>query len=291
MSDVQSMRPVRKFHLARVGIKGVKKLLYIKRGGRTVPLTAEISACVDLPPELKGIHMSRNVEVINEVVEESTKGRKEFESLEEVMMTICEGLLRRHEYAERAYARAKAYYFLDRKTPLGRLSNEYYKILAGAKAIRGKGIRRKIGVEVIGASACPCAMDTVKEKINCDKDVGITHNQRCILKISVITPQDYEVEADELIEIAEASFSSPTYEYLKRDDEAELVIRMHSRPKFVEDIVRDVIAEFLRRFPDIPGGSKLSVRCESLETIHKHNAYAERSDRIEALRREFSSEN
>ncbi len=287
MSDVQSMRPNRKFHLTRVGIKGVRKLLYIKRDDRIVPLTARISACVDLPAELKGIHMSRNVEVINEVVEESTKGKKEFESLEEVMMVICQGLLKRHEYAERAYAKATAYYFLDRKTPLGRSSNEYYKIFAGAKAVRGKRMERRIGVEVIGASACPCAMDTVREKIRCEQELGITHNQRCLLRISVITPEDYEVEADELIEIAELSFSSPTFEYLKRDDEAELVIRMHSKPKFVEDIVRDVIAEFLRRFPDIPGGSRLSVRCESLETIHKHNAYAERSDRIEILRREF----
>ena len=64
MMDVQSLPPLRKFKLTRVGVKNMRKLIYIHRKGKVIPLTTTISAYVDLPSFQKGAHMSRNVEVL-----------------------------------------------------------------------------------------------------------------------------------------------------------------------------------------------------------------------------------
>jgi GTP cyclohydrolase-4 len=97
--------------------------------------------------------------------------------------------------------------------------------------------------------------------------------------------ENVNVEANDLIDIAEASFSSPTYEILKRDDEAAVVINAHNNPKFVEDVVRDVLKRIVDGYPGLHDDVHLTVRSESEESIHKHNAFAERSTTLGDLRR------
>ena len=58
-------------------------------------------------------------------------------------------------------------------------------------------------------------------------------------------PKDYDIEADDLIEIVEDSLSSPTYEILKRDDEALITLQAHENPKFVEDVVTVSLKELM----------------------------------------------
>ena len=79
------------------------------------------------------------------------------------------------------------------------------------------------------------------------------------------------VDADDLISIVEKSFSSPTYSILKRREEAELVLRAHAKPKFVEDVTRGVIDAARKRFP----GCKIHVKTISQESIHRHDVIAE----------------
>ena len=97
-------------------------------------------------------------------------------------------------------------------------------------------------------------------------------------------PEEWEIEANDLIDLIEASFSSPTYEILKRDDEAAVVMNAHSNPKFVEDVVRDVLKKILEKYPQLPDDCMLIVRSESEESIHKHNAFAERHTSMGDLR-------
>ena len=94
----------------------------------------------------------------------------------------------------------------------------------------------------------------------------------------------FEVEANDLIDILEQSFSSPTFEILKRSDEAAVVINAHRNPKFVEDVVRDILTKVLERYHDLPDEVKVTVRSESQESIHKHNAFAERVTSMRELR-------
>jgi GTP cyclohydrolase-4 len=99
-------------------------------------------------------------------------------------------------------------------------------------------------------------------------------------------PRDVKVvDANDLIEIVEKSFSSPTYSILKRKNEAELVINAHKKPKFVEDVVRDMLAMVLKRYKELPDDVIVIARSESEESIHKHNAFAERVTTLGELRK------
>jgi GTP cyclohydrolase I/GTP cyclohydrolase-4 len=83
--------------------------------------------------------------------------------------------------------------------------------------------------------------------------------------------------------------SSEIYELMKRSDEVEVVEKAHSRPRFVEDCVREMIAGVLRGFDELEGASFVSARQENLETIHQHNVVAERHGLLSELREEVAS--
>ena len=92
------------------------------------------------------------------------------------------------------------------------------------------------------------------------------------------------MSVNDIIDLIERSFSSPTFEILKRDDEAAVVINAHNNPKFVEDVVRDVLKRIVDKYQELPDDVHLTVRSESEESIHKHNAFAERRTSLGDLR-------
>ena len=283
------------FKLTKVGVKDVKKPVRIRRGGRAVTLTTTFDIFVDLPASQKGSHLSRNLEIVSEIIDESV--RSPMPGLEFLTEKIAVELLNRHSYASQSEVWARAEYFLERLGPGGRKSLEPYQLAAKAWAVRGKPMKvsRAIGVKVIGMTACPCAMETVRAALvgrygKIPKQLPtITHNQRNITSLMIDAPSGHDVEADELIDIVESSVSSPTYEILKRPEEAMVVEKAHENPRFVEDVVREVLAKVVQRFTDLPGDVKVSVRSESEESIHKHNAFAERVTTLDELRRKTVS--
>ncbi|MCE5296741.1 MAG: GTP cyclohydrolase MptA [Euryarchaeota archaeon] len=280
MSDVQGRKLTNGFMLSRVGVKGVKKPVQVNRGDRTVTLICTIDVFVDLPSDQKGSHLSRNLEVISDVVDQCLSAP--VSGLEDLAATISVNLLKRHEYATYSESIITAEYFLERTVPSGRKTMESYKLMAMAVDRQGNGLKKMIGVEIIGMTACPCAMETVRDLQkgnlrNRDEFVpNITHNQRNVTTILMEVPENFTVEANDLIEIAEKSFSSPTFEILKRAEEAQVVILAHENPKFVEDVVRANLTRILEKYGDLPDDTTVTVRSESQESIHKHNAFAER---------------
>lgn len=276
------------FKLTRVGVTGVKKPVTVKRQGRTVTLTCATDVFVDLPSSQKGSHMSRNLEVIAEVVDESV--RSPVKGVEILAANICKSLLERHEYASYSEANVRADYFLERTGLSGRKTLEAYGLIAKAVNRRRNGLKKLIGVEVVGMTACPCAMETIREEMQVGIAPGrgdvptITHNQRNVTTVMIEVPEEYDVEANDLIDIVESSISSPTFEILKRSEEAQVVRRAHENPKFVEDVVRDILARVLEKYSFLPDDVIVTVRSESEESIHKHNAFAERVTSLRELR-------
>ncbi len=285
MSDIQNRVLKGSFKLTRVGVRDVRKPVIVKRPGRDVTLVVTFDLFVDLPAELKGSHMSRNLEVLSRVIDESV--REKVTSLEDLGAMMCKELLARHEYASCSEVLMSADYFLERGPGNGTTSLERYTLKASATAERGGTARKRIGVEVTGMTACPCAMEEVRNirgVSSGDLLASITHNQRNVTTLSMEVPSDSTVEADALIGIVEGCLSSPTFEILKRADEAKVVIDAHSNPKFVEDVVRDVLGKILDKFSNLPDDVRVSVKSESYESIHKHNAYAERDTTMGELR-------
>ncbi len=288
--DVQYGKAETGFRLTRVGVTDVKKPILVKREGTNNQLNralnCNINIFVDLPADQKGSHMSRNVAVVTEVAIDSIG--KPVSSLEAAAVEIGKRLLVQHEYAQVAGVSITADYFKPSMTPNGRETYEVYKLTAKALADRNKGIRKTIGAEAIGMTACPCAQQTVTELTNCSSENPVmSHNQRNICSAIITTNEGYEIEADQLIELIEASFSSPTYELLKREDEGMVVINAHKNPKFVEDVVRGVLKRIVESFPELPDDTEIVVRSESEESIHKHNAVAQRDATMGDLREEL----
>jgi GTP cyclohydrolase-4 len=278
--------------LNKVGVVGVVKPVQVRRPNRSVTLTTKLDVFVDLPPNQKGSHLSRNLEAINEVVDSSV--RDPVGSLEELVDVIARSLLKRHDYATTSEVWATSDYFLERTSPWGRTSLEPYRLVARANARRGAAeVELSIGVEVLGMTACPCAMETVRDDIlKAHPEIAkwpegipiITHNQRNRTTVILQEPAGHDVEADDLIDVVEESLSAPTYGLLKRPDEGRLVELAHRNPKFVEDVVRDVLERLLKRYPKMPDRAWVRVKSEAEESIHKHNAFAERSTTFGELR-------
>ena len=294
--DVQNMESEAKFRLSRVGITGVKKPVLVRRSGKAVSLNVLLDLFVDLPAHQRGSHLSRNAEAINALVEEAVHNPAG--SLEGLCGRLARDLLERHPYAKVAEVHASADYFLERKNASGRRSLEPFKLLARAEAQRNgrrPKVRKMVGVQVVGMSACPCAMETARElmaKESNDRALAkalskvptITHNQRNTATLLVEVPEGHPIEADELIGIVEGSLSAPTFGVLKRGDEGALVLAAHKNPKFVEDVVRAILTTLIERYHDMPDDAHLTVRSESEESIHRHNAVAERTTTMGELR-------
>lgn len=295
-------------NLTRVGVTGVKKLVKVERGGdeRPIVLISSFEVFVDLPSDRKGANLSRNFEVIDEVLEEAIN-RPVYE-IEELCGEIAKRLLSRHEYASRAEVKMKSEYVVRRQTPFTKVTcQEVVDIFAEAVARSGPSayLKKKVGAEVLGTTACPCAQEIMRDQVKKElAKLGVseedavefakrlpvaTHNQRGRGSISIEVRDRRCVPIDRIIRIVEESMSSKVYGLLKRPDEAVVVARAHSNPKFVEDCVRTMAQKVVETFIDLPDDAAVTLKQINEESIHQHNAFAERVATMGELRAELAS--
>ncbi len=305
LPDVQLLKPDVPIGISRVGATGIKKLVQVlRKERRPIILISSFDVFVDLPSHLKGVNLSRNFEVVDEVIEALTA--QPIENVEDLVVEIAKQLLNRHEYATRAEVIMTSELIMRKRAPKSRQrTQEVVKIFSEAKISKdGKKIVF-VGVEVTGITACPCAQELVRAKARerligmgysedeVDKILNVvpiaSHNQRGKAMLKVQVTDEFKVPIAKLIEIAKASMSYETYEILKREDELEVVERAHANPKFVEDSVRIMAAELLKAFPNAPNDIIAVFRQENEESIHQHNVVAERVATIGELRNELSN--
>lgn len=305
--DTQDKIPTIPVHLTRVGVSGVKKLLKIEREGkRPIILLPTFDAFVDLPSKQRGIHMSRNPEAISDVLEEVVCGTAvEIESL---CAEIVNTLLKKHKYAKRAEVSMKSDLMMVKRSPVTDLkTQEMTNIMADATGFRDGEeivIRKMIGAEVIGMTACPCAQESVRETSReklleflddettekvLDSVTLASHNQRGRGMIMIEVPHQEVIRVEQLIKIIEESMSSPVCELLKRPDENAIVVHAHENPMFVEDCVRNMIQKIVNEFKHFPDDTLVTVRQVNEESIHRHNAFAEKVATLGELKYEIEA--
>ena len=68
-----------------------------------------------------------------------------------------------------------------------------------------------------------------------------------------------------------------------------VVVKAHENPRFVEDVVREMIRQVVEDYTDLPDEAFVMARQENLETIHRHNVVAERYGALADLRRELDT--
>ena len=83
--------------------------------------------------------------------------------------------------------------------------------------------------------------------------------------------------------------SSETYELLKRPDEFFVVNKAHRNPRFVEDVVRGILARGLDLYREFPGDACIEASQINDESIHKHDAVAYAYGTFAELRQELAS--
>ena len=248
----------------------------------------------------KGSDLSRNAEVLAEIVDRTIE--RPVASLESACSSIGRELLVRHPYASRATVEASAEYFLRKGISEEKRSFEDYLLLAEATATRTEDgdvtLRRAIGAAAVGMTACPCAMETCRERLTleypllADRRLAtlpmISHNQRNRTRLVFEMDDETDVEVDEVITAIELAQSSPTYAILKRGDEGQVVLDAHRHPKFVEDVLRDLLASLPTRFPSLPDSVLVRAETTSEESIHKYNVEASHRISLRDLRRSAS---
>ncbi|NMB77466.1 MAG: GTP cyclohydrolase I FolE2 [Methanomicrobiales archaeon] len=309
LPDIQASSPDVRINLTRVGVKNVKKLVEVHRQGkRPVIFISNFDVYVDLPGSLKGANLSRNFEVIDEVLQQAIDG--DVNEIENLCSVVARKLLDRHEYADRTEVFMRSEFMVKRETPVSKTScHEVVKVHARAVArrtFRAPIVRKSIGAEVTGMTACPCAQNIMKERamrvlqgLDVDKSKideffaavpMATHNQRGKGFLCIETDDDQHVDLSKIIGILKESMSSGIYELLKRGDEGHVVLAAHKNPRFVEDCVREMAKKVLAEFEYLSGDSVVTIKQTNEESIHQHDAYAERQATIAELVDELNAE-
>ncbi len=261
MKDVQSTMDSRGIAIQRVGINDVHLpfLIKVKDGGFQQVL-AKIRFTVSLPMQFKGTHMSRFIEIL------MPWSRKPLAEPEMEAM-LSDALMRLD--AQSAEVELAFKYFIRKEAPVtGREALlDLNCVFRGTKA-RGKRMTFELGVDVPFTSLCPCSKEI--------SDYG-AHNQRSIARVCVRYKEDFPcIFIEDLAACIEQEGSSPIYPLLKRADEKFVTEKAYENPKFVEDILRDIVLT-LRK---LKGIAHFSVICENFESIHNHNAFAAHSETL-----------
>ncbi len=296
--DLQASTPDVRIGLSRAGVEGIEKAIRFRHRGIERQIPAEIDCVVDLDPARKGVHMSRFPELFEEAIDEVVIG----EAL--LVEALAEHIARQvvgRQGALRAEVHVRARYPIERRTPVTGLATQEMVTLIGIAAASSRSVRRVVGVEATGINACPCAQGLVRGRASerlAEAGFGedavetilrlvplATHNQRG--RGTLLVGTEATLNAEDLVELVEASMSSPIYELLKRPDELFVVEHAHLQPRFVEDSVRVALAGALERFPKLADDDFLLSRQVNFETIHNHEVVAERFGTVGEIRGEL----
>jgi GTP cyclohydrolase IB len=249
VEDVQARADTRRLPINRVGIKEISHPVRVKdRSTGEQHTIATFNMYVRLPHNFKGTHMSRFVEILH--------GEREIsvESFRAMLAKMTERLEADAGHIEMTFP-----FFVVKKAPVSGVESlmDYRASLIGER--REGRMEMWVRIVVPVTSLCPCS-----------KTISAygAHNQRSHITITAKLRDHIWIE--ELIGIAESEASCELYGILKRPDEKYVTERAYDNPKFVEDLVRDVVT----RLNAEDRIAAYVVESENFESIHNHSAYA-----------------
>ena len=258
MQDVQNQKDIRGIDIQKVGIKGLEIPLVIQRkNGNDITIYSSVTAGVSLPAHYKGTHMSRFVEVLNEWRSKKALGIDIKGCVEAIVQKLD---------AKCGYVKFDFKYFIDKTSPVTKITAPmcYDCFFEGNLENYGEEDEEYtfyLGVKVPVTTLCPCSKEI--------SEYG-AHNQRALVSVKITYPEDEHIWLEDLIKDIENCSSSELYSLLKREDEKFVTEHAYNNPKFVEDVLRDVVLAL--RNNDVI--DSFEVECESLESIHNHSAWA-----------------
>lgn len=255
LPDIQAEPPAIPLALDEAGISDLRYPVTVQLGDGTRQHTvASVSFAASVAVDVRGVHMSRFVEILHEW----------HERISVATLHLLLEELRDRLGADTALARFVFPVFLERAAPVTG-SAAYVPYDCGLEGfLRENQAQHTLTVRVPVKSLCPCSREI--------SDYG-AHNQRGTIEISVELSDSVDgifLDFADLIAVAEQAGSSQIYSVLKRPDERYVTMRAYENPAFVEDITRSV-ADVLRADRRVRSGR---IRVVNEESIHSHNAYA-----------------
>ena len=253
MKDVQNSQDTRNVDIQKVGVKNVDLPLIIQRKNDTNQVvSAQARVCVALPRNYKGTHMSRFIEVLNEWRTKNLLGVDIKGCLEKIIKKL---------HAQSGELEFNFKYFLNKKAPITKLSAPMCYDCSFEGRIENDNYKFILGVKVPVTTLCPCSKEI--------SDNG-AHNQRAMISVKISYDESEQIWLEDLIDLIESCASCPVYPLLKRQDEKYVTEHAWENPRFVEDVLREVVVK-LREHSII---REFEVDCEAFESIHNHSAWA-----------------
>lgn len=251
--DVQGSADSRHIAITRVGIRDIRIPLRVFSQSQEQATVATAAMTVALPHQQKGTHMSRFIHLLNAVCAKEALSLNKMADLHRQMLQELN--------AEAGTIQLQFPYFVTKTAPVSGTPSmlDYQVQWESDGRAEAPVIRAEVTVPV--TSLCPCSKEI--------SDYG-AHNQRSHIIIRVDCHSGVALEMEELINIAEAEGSCAIWSTLKRPDEKWVTERAYENPKFVEDIVRDVV----KRLQGDKRFQRYWVASENFESIHNHSAYA-----------------
>lgn len=251
MIDVQNMRDSRDIAVDQVGVWGIRYPVTVKdRSKGTQNTVADVDMTVQLLPEFKGTHMSRMIEILNQFRGEITMAN---------IPVILDEMKIKLESPQSMFT-MRFPYFIEKQSPVSKTGSLFQvEVLFSGFSDQKDGTSFILGVRVPVTTLCPCSKEISD---------GGAHNQRSFVTVN-LQFKDF-IWVEDVVSAIEDCASCAVFPLLKRTDEKYVTERAFSRPRFAEDIVRNV-SEKLSKDANI---SWFLVETLHLESIHTHNAYA-----------------
>lgn len=267
MKDVQNEQDDRGKRIDKVGIRNLRvpfEAYVIEQDRACGKTVATLSLYVDLPHDKRGVNMSRFSEVVHDTLLHSGGATSSA-----VLYVAGQEVLQRMPVAEACYVKAKFPYFMVKTAPVSRRKGWLaYNCSVEVKCIREKvPLKTWVSIEVPYTSLCPCSKEI--------SEAG-AHNQRSTCKVTWIEGEGklrFSLAFETVAALVEAAVPSPLYPTLKREDEKYVTEHAYARPKFVEDVARDV-ALVMDSHVEHRNAVGYIVVVNHFESIHSHDACA-----------------
>ena len=261
IKDVQKTIDERNIPLQKVGVKDVETLLNIERKGQKTSqkVYAKAKMSVYLPSNYKGTHMSRFIEILEDYRKKNLIGVDIKKMLEDMKIKL---------ESKSAYLKFDFKYFVKKSAPKSALEALMcYDCYFEGTLDENDNYKFYLGAKVPITTLCPCS----KEISN-----NGAHNQRAIVSVKVSYPENQHIWLEDLIKDIENCGSCELYSLLKRGDEKFVTERAYENPKFVEDVMRDVVL----KLENINIIEYYEVEIEAFESIHNHSAWCKQVKNI-----------
>lgn len=243
-----------KYALQKVGFIKIKhNILYLSRQHEHIPTIAEFSILSALKKDIRGVHMSRPVRMLQYFDTHICSD----ENIAEFLSTILEECETDEVSFEMEYEHE-----LKKKAPITDIwGSRYYRII------------KKINIHKDHGIINDCIILTVPVTTSCACSKAISdyssHNQRGFVTVTLQNPRNAVIE--DIIELVESAASCPIFPVLKRADEKYVTERVYDNARIVEDLAR-IVAEKIDQHL-APNYFKICCRIE--ESILPYDSYAE----------------